>query len=323
MQTKDVTENAVTVIIGQRVRAGTEKDFLTWQHGLNNAASRYPGFVGADVTAPTDDQSDWVVIYRFDSAPNLRAWLNSSTRLERLATGGQYLDGPATQQVVGGSTTPTDQLVTVVVTHHVREEDVDAFLEWQERLGLAESKFHGYRGAELFRPIEGVQDEWTAVYRYDSAADLEVWLTSDERKQLLEEGQTFHDFKLRTVDNSFGSWFAFDDKGNEAPPPSDARTSLAVWIGLYPTAMLLTLALSPLKMPVWLGSLVGTLLSSYVISFVTMPYYVNPLMKHWLRPPPDQSKSRTNLRGAAIITAAILFWAVTFYLVTDHLWHLL
>jgi antibiotic biosynthesis monooxygenase (ABM) superfamily enzyme len=314
MQTKDVTENAVTVIIGQHIRPGADKDFLTWQHGLNDAASCYPGFIDAEVTPPTDDRSEWMVIYRFDSAANLRAWLNSATRLERLASGEQYLDGPATQQIVGGATPAVDQLVTVVVTHRVRHEDVEAFLAWQKRLRLAESKFHGYRGTELFRPIDGVQDDWTAVYRYNNAADLEVWLTSDERRRLLEEGKKFHDFKLRTVDNSFGSWFAFDDEGNDAPPPSETKTSIAVWIGLYPTVTLLTLALTPLKVPVWLGLLVGTLLSSFAVSFVTMPYYVNPLLKHWLRPPADQSRSRTNLRAAAIIIAATVFWAVAFYL---------
>jgi uncharacterized protein len=322
MQTQNVTENAGTVIIGQRVRRGTEKEFLTWQHGLNDAASSYPGFLGAEVTAPTDDQSEWVVIYRFDSAANLRAWLNSAARLDRLAIGEQYLDGPATQQIVGGTPTPADQLVTVVVTHRVHPEDVDAFLTWQERLRLAESKFRGYRGAELFRPIEGVQVEWTAMYRYDTAADLEAWLTSDERKQLLVEGKKFHSFKLRTVDNSFGSWFAFDDEGTEAPPPSDTKTSVAVWVGLYPTVMLLTLALSPLKMPIWIGLLVGTLLSSFAISFVTMPYYVNPLLKHWLRPPADEPASRTNLRALAIVTVAMAFWVVTFYLVTRQFWNL-
>jgi uncharacterized protein len=287
---------------------------LTWQHELNDAASCYPGFIDAEVTPPTDNQSEWMVIYRFDSAANLRAWLNSATRLERLATGEQYLDGPATQQIVGGVTPAVDQLVTVVVTHRVRQEDVEAFLNWQKRLRLAESKFHGYRGTELFRPIDGVQDEWTAVYRYDNAADLEVWLTSDERKRLLEEGKKFHDFTLRTVDNSFGSWFASDDEGNATPPPSETKTSIAVWIGLYPTVTLLTLALTPLKVPVWLGLLIGTLLSSFTISFVTMPYYVNPLLKDWLRPPADQSKSRANLRAAAIIIATTVFWAVAFYL---------
>jgi hypothetical protein len=147
-------------------------------------------------------------------------------------------------------------------------------------------------------------------------------LTSAERKQLLDDGKKFHDFKLQTVDHSLGSWFAFDDKGNEAPPPSATKTSVAVWVGLYPTVVLLTLALSPLKMPLWIGSLVGTLPSSFLISFVMMPYYVNPLLKNWLRPPADAPKSRTNIRGLGIIAAVMAFWVVVFYLVTTKFWSL-
>ncbi len=114
-------------------------------------------------------------------------------------------------------------------------------MAWQERLRLAESTFPGFRGTELFRPVPGVQEEWTALYRYDSAADLDKWLVSDERKQLLAEGEKFADFHSRTIDNSFGSWFAFDEHGNEAPPPSDVKTSIAVWVGLYPTVVFLSL----------------------------------------------------------------------------------
>jgi len=316
VHTEDITDNTVTVIIGQRVRPGVEHAFLAWQHDVNEAASHYPGYVGAEVAAPTEAQSDWVVIYRFDSLANLRAWMNSSTRLEGMAVGEQYFDGPATQQIVGGAATPADQLVTVVITHRVRPEDTDAFLAWQKRLRLAESKFHGYRGAELFRPVEGVQDDWTVMYRYDSAQDLDAWLSSGERNRLLEEGKKFADFKLRTVDHSFGSWFAFDDKGNEAPPPSATKTSIAVWIGLYPTVVLLTLAMSPLKMPLWLGPILGTLLSSFIISFVVMPYYVNPLLKDWLRPPEDASVLRTNIRAIATIALVMAVWALLFYLVT-------
>jgi uncharacterized protein len=315
-------DTAATVIIGQRVRRGSERKFTAWQHELNEAASHYPGFIGAEVTAPTAVQPDWVVVYRFDSIANVSAWINSATRQERIAAGRQYLDGPATQQVVGGAAKPTDQLVTVVVTHRVSPDDVDEFLAWQERLRLAESKFDGYRGSELFRPLEGVQDEWTAMYRYDNAASLDTWLTSDERKQLLAEGKKFSDFELRTVDNSFGNWFAFDERGNQAPPPSDIKTSIAVWVGLYPTVVLLTLALSPLKMPLWLGLLIGNLASSFLMTFATMPYYVNPLLKHWLRPPPNVPEARTNWRGIGIVAAVMVFWTVVFYLVTRVFWHL-
>jgi uncharacterized protein len=321
MTTKDLTDTAATVIIGQRVRAGCDEEFLALEYGLNTAASTYPGFIAAEVSRPTAVQPDWGVIYRFDTIANLQAWLNSATRQDRLAAGRPFLDGPPTQQVIRGSAKPPDQLVTMAVTHRVDPDHVDEFLQWQERLRLAESNLPGFRGSELFRPIDGVQDEWTALYRYDTAADLDRWLTSPERQQLLAEGERFSDFQLRTIDNSFGSWFAFDEKGAEAPP-SQTKTSIAVWVGLYPTVVLLTLALSPLKMPLWLGMLVGNLLSSVIISFLVMPYYVNPLLKHWLRLPPGAPTNRSNVRGVGIIAAVMAAWTVVFYLVTTVFWHL-
>jgi antibiotic biosynthesis monooxygenase (ABM) superfamily enzyme len=321
MQTQNVTENAVTVIFGQPVHRGIEKEFLAWQHEVNDAASGYPGFVGAEIAAPNQAHSDWVVIYRFDSVANLHAWLDSSTRQEQLAIGSQYFDGTPTQQIVGGAASATDQLVTVVVTHRVESDDVEEFLAWQERLRLAESKLAGYRGTELFRPVEGTQDEWTAMYRYENVADLEAWLASDERTQLLKEGKKFQDFQQRTVDNSFGSWFAFDDKGNQVPPPSDIKTSFAVWVGIYPTAMMIMIALSPLHLPVWLGILMGNLCSSFILTFVSMPFYANRLLKRFLWPKADEPASRTNLRGAAIVAASLLFWAVLFYFVAKF-WNL-
>lgn len=314
-------DSAATVIIGERVRPGSEQEYIAWQHELNEAASHYPGFIGAEVTPPTAVQQDWVVVYRFDSIANVQAWMNSATRQDRLGTGKHLLDGPPTQQVVGGAAKPADQLVTVVVSHRVQPDDLDDFLAWQDRLRLAESKFDGFRGAELFRPIDGVQAEWTAMYRYATAEDLDKWLTSDERKRLLAEGKKFSEFHLQTVDSSFGSWFAFDGDG-DGSPPSDVKTSLAVWMGLYPTVVFLSLALSPLHMPLWLSLLIGNLFSSFAMTFLTMPFYVNPLLKRWLRPPPNDNKARTNWRGIGIVAGLNLFWVVVFYLVTKVFWHL-
>src|ERR1700755_3251793 len=59
-------DTTATVIIGQQVQAGCEERLAAWQHGFNQAASRYPGFLGAEVTPPTGLQPDWVVVYRFD-----------------------------------------------------------------------------------------------------------------------------------------------------------------------------------------------------------------------------------------------------------------
>jgi uncharacterized protein len=323
MTTDKITDNAATVIIGETVRPGCEDAFLSWQQRLNSASSTYPGFIAAEINPPTVSQPQWSLIYRFDSLPNLQAWINSATRQDALAEGRRYLDGPPTQQIVTGGASPPDTLVTAVVTHRVPPEHVDEFLAWQERLLLAENEFPGFRGSEIFRPIEGVQDEWTALYRYSSAADLDRWLTSAERQQLLDEGKSFSDFQLRTIDNSFGNWFTFDEGGVQVPPPSNAKTVIAVWVGLYPTVMLLALTFSPIGMPVWLDRLITNLLGSIIMTWFTMPFYVNPLLKRWLHPAPDAPKAATNIRAALVITAVMLFWAVLFWLVTKVFWHLL
>jgi uncharacterized protein len=321
MDTKDSTATTATIIIGQKVRAGTEESYQEWQKGLNREASKYPGFLAAEINPPTAVQPEWVVVYRFDSIPHVMAWLNSATRQERLAVGQSFFDGPGTQQVLGGGTRQADPLVTVAVSHRVNEQDVDEFLAWQDRLKSAESGFPGFRGTELFRPVPGVQEEWTALYRYDSAADLDRWLVSDQRKQLLAEGEKFADFHSRTIDNSFGSWFVFDDDRSDASPPSEVKTSIAVWVGLYPTVVLLSLLLWPLKMPLWLNLLIGNLCSSFAMTFLTMPYYVNPLLKRWLRPPSNVPAARNNRHGIVIAATALAFWTVVFYLATRVVWH--
>jgi antibiotic biosynthesis monooxygenase (ABM) superfamily enzyme len=313
---------AATVIIGQKVLPGSEQQFETWQKGMNAESTKYPGFLAAEINPPTAVQTDWVVVYRFDSVANVQAWINSATRQEWLDRGKHYFDGPGTQQVISGGARQNDSLVTVVVTHRVKPADVEEFLVWQERLRLAESAFDGFRGTEVFHPVEGIQDEWTALYRYDTASDLDKWLISKERQDLLAEGEKFSDFSSRTIDNSFGSWFAFDDKGTAVMPPSDFKSSMAVWVGVYPTVVLITLALSPLHLPLWLGLLIGNLLSSFALGYLTMPHLVNPLLKSWLWPPPDKSVAKSNWQGFALVAVTITCLAVFFYLVTRVFWHL-
>lgn len=147
-----------------------------------------------------------MIVYRFDSIADVQAWINSATRQEYLNRGAPYFDGPATQQVISGGSQPVDPLVTMVVTHRVDPDDVDDFLAWQDRLHVAEATFEGFRGSELFLLVEGLQDEWTASYRFDNAAHLDTWLTSSTRQDLLAAGAAFDDFELHTIDNSFGNW---------------------------------------------------------------------------------------------------------------------
>jgi uncharacterized protein len=320
--TEHPTDPMATVIIGQHVRDRDAAAFEDWQTRMNEAAGGFPGFLGAEVTPPTAVQPDWVVIYRFDSVAHVQNWLNSATRQDFLDRSAAYRDGPATQQILTRGNPQRLALVTVVVSHRVKEDDIDAFLEWQDRVTAAEREFAGFRGSEIFRPVDGIQDEWTALYRFESAVSLDAWLTSEKRRQLLEEGKQFDDFQLRTIDNSFGNWFGFDEQGHDTAPPSNAKSSLAVWVGLYPTVMLLSLGQAALLpgLPLWQSLLLGNLLSSFAMSYLTMPRYVNPLLRWWLRPADGAPQPRTTLLGLGVVIAVNVVWAAVFYLATEHPW---
>lgn len=301
------------LILGQRVRKGREDDYRTWEKKILAAASRYPGYRDAEVKPPNDIQPDWVVIYKFDSVSDVQNWLNSATRQKLLDEASGIFDGPGTRQVISEQSQISDPLVTVVVSNQVTEDQVDAFLAWRSEMAEAESQFPGFRGSEVFRPIKGVQDEWTTVYRFDTAEHLDAWLNSPERRELLAHAQ-FGDYKLRTIDQSFGNWFAFD--GPAAEPPSNFKTSIAVWFGLYPTVVLLTMLTAPLHLPFWLGMLVGNLVSSFVMSYLTMPFYGNRVLRGWLRPSATAPQPATNIRGFGLVLAINGLWAAIFYLLT-------
>jgi uncharacterized protein len=318
--TLDPRNSAATLIIGQNVRAGGDDDYAAWQKNVTAAASRYPGFLGSEVRRPSQGQRDWMVVYQFDSVAHVFGWLNSATRQSLLDGAASLFDGPATHQVIAREQQVEDALVTVVVTHRVAPDRVDDFLAWQKKIDEAESKYPGFRGSEVFRPIDGLQDEWTIAYRFDTAEHLDAWLTSDDRAKLLADTE-FKDFSLSKIDHSFGNWFAYG-ADTEAPPPSDFKSSIAVWLGLYPTVVLLTLIIAPLHMKLWLGLLLGNLLSSFAMSYFTMPYYVNRILGWWLRPSPTARRASTSIRGIVLVLLINVTWAGVFYLVTTKFWHL-
>ena len=302
------------LIIGQPVRRGREGDYQAWEKTIIAAASRDPGYRGVEVKPPNDIQPDWVIVYKFDSVPNLRNWLNSSTRQTLLGQAEDFFDGPGTVQVIAQDGEMADPLVTVMVTNQVAEDQVDEFLAWRKKMAEAEGRFPGFRGSEVFRPIKGVQEEWTTIYRFDTAGHLDAWLTSEQRRKLLASAQ-FGNFNLRTIDESFGNWFAF--QGSAAAPPSNFKTSIAIWFGLYPSVMLLTLLGRPLHMPFWLGILVGNLVSSFAMSYLTMPYYGTRLLRWWLNPSPSARQPATNVKGIAMVVGINALWAAIFYFATS------
>jgi uncharacterized protein len=309
-----------TVVIGQHIKPGHGDEVRRWQDGVDQVASRFEGYLGNDV-ATTGDGDEWTVIYRFDSKLHLQSWLASTERDEIISRGADLFEGTASQHVLIRE--HDEDMVTIVVSHPVDPRYEKDFLAWQDRVTDAERVFPGFRGAELFRPVPGIQDEWTALYRYDTDEHVNAWLESAERQKLLEEGKRFKNFKLRRISSPFGSWFARPDGQSDDEAPARWKTAMSVLVGLYPTVVLLTLAISAIwkHSQLWESLLVGNILSVSLLTWVVMPV-VTRALRFWLVVEPDQGGARLDAIGAAVSAAFLAFAALVFWLITTQIWHL-
>jgi antibiotic biosynthesis monooxygenase (ABM) superfamily enzyme len=317
----EVTGNGpVTVVIAQRVKLGQEAAVRRWQDDINGTVAQFPGYLGNEVTAFGPQGGEWAVIYRFDSMPHLDSWLASPERVGILSRGEDLFEGPASQYVFVRE--HDEGLVTVVVAHAIDASQEEAFLAWQERVTDAERRFPGFRGSELFRPVPGVQEEWTIMYRFDSDEHVTAWLESPERTRLLNESDQFQDFELRRIASPFGSWFSQIEQNGEGAP-AQWKTAISVLIGLYPTVVLLTLAISHIwkSGKLWETILVSNVCSVSLLTWVVMPV-VTRALRFWLTPTPDRVGLRLDVIGTAVSISIVTFIAFVLWLITTQIWNL-
>jgi uncharacterized protein len=70
-------DSSVTVVVTRTVRAGQERAYERWIHGVGAAAHAFPGHLGLTVIPPHAPGRDYSFIFRFDGVEHLRAWQNS------------------------------------------------------------------------------------------------------------------------------------------------------------------------------------------------------------------------------------------------------
>ncbi|MFE7705472.1 antibiotic biosynthesis monooxygenase [Streptomyces sp. NPDC057486] len=309
-------ENA-TVVTSQKVRAGRAEEYQRWQHRMNEAAREFDGFEGAEVYPPAaDDENEWVAVFRFAGVDYLTAWLDSGRRRELLDEGREFFEESPTQEVLRGGA-PAEQapeVVTAVISHEVKPGREEGFLRWQEKALKAQAKSPGFMGSELFKPVEGVQEHWVVVFRFDSREHLDDWLASDVRQKLLEEGRTyFTSYDVRKVGSAFSGWFRFGEGEQDNAPPN-WKQAMTVVLALYPTVTVLNLTeghwLDGLGVPGYIGLFIGNVLSVSVLTWLLMPL-VNKALAFWLVPG-RASNYRVHLAGAAVVVLCYALFLVVF-----------
>lgn len=295
-----------TVVTSQKVVPGREEDYKRWQEQVNRAVRDFDGFEGTELYPPNSESGEanqWVVVFRFSGVDQLSAWLTSGTRRELLDQGRGLFEEEPSQEVLSGGE-PAQQAVTAVISHEVKPGREGDFVTWQEKTLRAQENFPGFMGSELFAPVEGVQDRWVVVFRFDTREHLDQWLRSDTRMKLLDEGRDyFADYDVREIASAFSGWFRFRE-GEQGGVPPNWKQAMSVLLALYPTVMVLNLTegrvLTHIGVPGYLGLFIGNVLSVAILTWVLMPMVVNRALTFWLAPDRPRSR-RIDMAGAAVV----------------------
>lgn len=194
--------------------------------------------------------------------------------------------------------------VTAVVSTRVAPGHEAAFLGWQHRIAAAEARFDGFEAYALEPPTTGAQDEWTMVVRFDSDENLDAWLASSERAELVSEAAVFDGgTRVQRVHGGFESWTAPEASGADAP--AAWKQNMVVLLMLYPVVFLFGRYVSdPLLtgrgVPFWLALFLGNAISVAALGWVLVPR-ASAAFSWWLSPPAP-SPGRT-AAGAAVVVA--------------------
>jgi len=78
-------QGSVTEVITTRVRPGLEAAFRDWSARIQQAQAEFPGYRGAYLQAPSQEQGFWTTLIRYATTGQLDAWLASPERRRLIA----------------------------------------------------------------------------------------------------------------------------------------------------------------------------------------------------------------------------------------------
>jgi antibiotic biosynthesis monooxygenase (ABM) superfamily enzyme len=295
----------VTLVVQTRAHADEGGAFARWQARISEAVAQQPGFIEQSVMPPNPPtQMDWVILQRFVSADTAVAWLRSDQRQRLLAEVQHLLVGMDDVHLVrdaDAGVVPAP--VSVVITTRVRPGQEASFRAWEQRIAIAQARSPGFQGYRFEPPIPGVQDDWLAILRFDSEANLQSWLDAPERAALLRESEAFVEaFRTRVVRTGFEQWFTGKDASSVAPPAW--KQNMVVLLMLYPVVFLFGIYVqTPVLMgwaglPFWAALFIANVASVIVLNWL-VPWTGQAL--GWWLAPRKPGHCAIDLGGAALV----------------------
>lgn len=298
----DPLTEVATAVVNIRVVPGHVAEFVDWQNEMNDVVSHFDGFVSTNVVTPADPaHDDFVIIYQFASARQLKAWMDSGQRLGMLDKITDALVGAgATSIVIGGAVSKAaPEPVTAVITVHVRPGADEQYRDWQRRIAELMAQQRGHLGTNVQEPIHGLQEDWVIMTKFDTEEHLSQWINSRARARMLSEAEPLVETSsVRRVRTSFDGWFPFT--AGQRPPRNWQQTAL-VLLALFPVVCLELVFLNPFLawMPESPATFIGNAISVALTGFILVPLAASAF-RRWLVP----NASRARLWTGSLIVLA-------------------
>jgi antibiotic biosynthesis monooxygenase (ABM) superfamily enzyme len=303
-----------SIIIQTRVLPEHAAEFAAWQKEISRAVAAAPGFISDEILPPSPPvQPDWVIIQRFTSNAAAQAWLGSPERARLLERARPWLVGHDDIHLVETGPQPDSSAVSLIVSTRVAPGKEAEFKAWNQRINAAQAHYPGFQGFKITPPVPNVQDDWMTVVQFDNQDHLNAWLTSADRKRLLNEGNSiFTESHTRTVRSAFAQWFPLEGASGAAPV---WKMNMLVLLGLYPIVFLFGFFVQspfimgkfgvPFFAALFVGNVVSVLLLTYVVPWVSARF------GWWLKPVGEET-SRQTITGIAVLVVLYALFLIIF-----------
>jgi len=308
----------VSIVTQTCVRPERAEDFARWQGETSTLISGFPGFVEQRLMPPNPPlQVDWVILQRFATLADAQRWLGSTERQTRIEGAAPMLIGRDDVHIVqedkeGRKPAP----VATVISTRVKPGKEVEYRAWERKIAAAQSKAPGLQGYRFEPPVPGVQDDFVAILRFDSEANLKAWMDSPERKALIAEADPLtEEFHTREVRAGFEQWFK--EASSAGAPLPVWKMDFLVLLLLYPIVFLWGVWVGTpyldkqLHMSFAVALFLGNIVSVGLTGFL-VPWTANRLFGWWLNPA-GPNRMRIHLLGAAIILALYAVMVVVFW----------
>lgn len=300
-------EKPIITSLQVEIKPNSKVAFVDWQADYNMQIANALGFISLEFLSPSDEQKSWLIVQRFTNRESSSQWLNSTEYRNLLDRLKSLVVDNNVHVVESDGSSPKGNITEVIVTEVTPGKEKE-YCAWIAKIHQIEAQFSGFRGAYVQSP-KGKDKFWISLLQFDTIENLDHWLQSSERKNILRESTSLiSSLESHRVISPYAGWFASIAKTGELPPVW--KQTMVVLLVLFPIIVMELKFLSPqiAELNRSLGTFIGNAISVVLLSFPMMPIAIY-LLRWWLTAHSFViTFSGTLLIGLFYLAEILLFW---------------